>query len=100
MLGRSDRLPCEILRFAEKADLIVMGAKPHEGLAGHVPHTKAYRVISAAKCPVRSGANAAARPVTYTVGKAAISGSNLDARLDGDCVRGAIRDNPRLSACS
>jgi nucleotide-binding universal stress UspA family protein len=42
----------EILRFAEKADLIVMGAKPRKGLAGHVPHTKAYRVISAAKCPV------------------------------------------------
>lgn len=41
-----------ILRFAEKADLIVMGAKPRKGLAGHVPHTKAYRVISAAKCPV------------------------------------------------
>ena len=42
----------EILRFAPKADLIVMGAKPRKGLAGHVPHTKAYRVISAAKCPV------------------------------------------------
>lgn len=42
----------EILRFAGKADLIVMGAKPRKGLAGHVPHTKAYRVISAAKCPV------------------------------------------------
>ena len=42
----------EILRFAEKADLIVMGAKPRKGLAGHVPHTKAYRVISAAQCPV------------------------------------------------
>jgi nucleotide-binding universal stress UspA family protein len=42
----------EILRWADKADLIVMGAKPVKGLAGHVPHTKAYRVISAAKCPV------------------------------------------------
>jgi nucleotide-binding universal stress UspA family protein len=42
----------EILRRADKADLIVMGAKPVKGLAGHVPHTKAYRVISAAKCPV------------------------------------------------
>ncbi|HTP67471.1 MAG TPA: universal stress protein, partial [Dongiaceae bacterium] len=42
----------EILRFAQKTDLIVMGAKPRKGLAGHVPHTKAYRVISAAKCPV------------------------------------------------
>jgi nucleotide-binding universal stress UspA family protein len=42
----------EILRWAHEADLIVMGAKPRKGLAGHVPHTKAYRVISAAKCPV------------------------------------------------
>ncbi len=42
----------EILSRADKADLIVMGAKPVKGLAGHVPHTKAYRVISAAKCPV------------------------------------------------
>jgi nucleotide-binding universal stress UspA family protein len=42
----------EILRFAQKADLIVMGATPRKGLAGHLPHTKAYRVISAAKCPV------------------------------------------------
>ena len=42
----------EILRFAQKADLIVMGAKPRKGFAGHVPHTKAYRVISAAQCPV------------------------------------------------
>ena len=42
----------EILRRADKADLIVMGAKPRKGLAGQVPHTKAYRVISAAKCPV------------------------------------------------
>ena len=42
----------EILRWADTADLIVMGAKPRKGLAGHVPHTKAYRVISAAKCPV------------------------------------------------
>ncbi len=42
----------EILRFAQKADLIVMGAKPRKGLAGHVPHTKAYRVVSKAACPV------------------------------------------------
>jgi nucleotide-binding universal stress UspA family protein len=42
----------EVLRFAQKADLIVMGAKPRKGLAGHVPHTKAYRVMSTAKCPV------------------------------------------------
>jgi nucleotide-binding universal stress UspA family protein len=44
----------EILRWAEKtkADLIVMGAKPRKGLAGHTPHTKAFRVVSGAKCPV------------------------------------------------
>ena len=42
----------EILRFAKQADLIVMGAKPRKGLAGHVPHTKAYRVVSTAACPV------------------------------------------------
>jgi nucleotide-binding universal stress UspA family protein len=44
----------EILRWADatKADLIVMGAKPRKGLAGHTPHTKAYRVVSGAKCPV------------------------------------------------
>jgi nucleotide-binding universal stress UspA family protein len=44
----------EILRVAEKtnADLIVLGAKSRKGLAGHVPHTKAHRVISGAPCPV------------------------------------------------
>jgi nucleotide-binding universal stress UspA family protein len=44
----------EILRTAKegKADLIVMGAKKQKGLAGYVPHTKAYRVVSAAPCPV------------------------------------------------
>lgn len=44
----------EILHFAEEtsADLIVMGAKARSGLAGHVPGTKAYKVVSAAHCPV------------------------------------------------
>jgi nucleotide-binding universal stress UspA family protein len=44
----------EILRLSQAltADLIVMGAKRREGLAGHVPHTKAYRVVCGAKCPV------------------------------------------------
>ena len=43
-----------ILRVAEQmhADLIVLGAKPRKGLAGHVPHTKAYEVICGAACPV------------------------------------------------
>jgi nucleotide-binding universal stress UspA family protein len=44
----------EILQQANqtKADLIVMGAKSRKGLAGHVPHTKASRVVRAAPCPV------------------------------------------------
>jgi nucleotide-binding universal stress UspA family protein len=44
----------EILSYAEKtkADLIVMGAKKHKGLVGHLPRTKAYRVATSAKCPV------------------------------------------------
>jgi nucleotide-binding universal stress UspA family protein len=44
----------EILRWAAKtkADLIVMGAKPHKGLVGHAINTKAYRVVTNAKCPV------------------------------------------------
>jgi nucleotide-binding universal stress UspA family protein len=44
----------EILRYAEetKADLVVMGAKARSGLAGHVPGTTAYKVVSKARCPV------------------------------------------------
>jgi len=44
----------EILRFAQEnnVDLIVMGAKARAGLAGHVPGTKAYKVVSSAHCPV------------------------------------------------
>jgi nucleotide-binding universal stress UspA family protein len=44
----------EILGYAgkTKADLIVMGAKHHKGLVGHLPRTKAYRVATSAKCPV------------------------------------------------
>jgi nucleotide-binding universal stress UspA family protein len=43
----------QILRIAEEtnADLIVMGAKARKSLAGNVPHTKAYRVVSGARCP-------------------------------------------------
>jgi len=46
--------PDSILSFAQtrKADLIVMGAKARSGLAGHVPGTTAYRVVSKAHCPV------------------------------------------------
>jgi nucleotide-binding universal stress UspA family protein len=44
----------EILRHAQEtsADLIVMGAKARSSLAGHVPITKAYKVVSLAHCPV------------------------------------------------
>ena len=44
----------EILRVARQihADLIVLGAKARKGLAGHVPHTKAYQVVCGAPCPV------------------------------------------------
>jgi len=35
-----------------KADLIVMGAKPRKNLAGHVPLTIAYNVVTKALCPV------------------------------------------------
>ena len=44
----------QILRVAEEteADLILMGAKARSSLAGNVPHTKAYRVVCGARCPV------------------------------------------------
>ena len=44
----------EILRVgqATRANLIVMGAKKRKGLAGHVPHTTAFEVVSSAACPV------------------------------------------------
>ena len=35
-----------------KADLVVMGAKPRRSLAGHVPLTIAYNVVTKAGCPV------------------------------------------------
>jgi nucleotide-binding universal stress UspA family protein len=44
----------EILAVArmDKADLIVMGAKPRKSFAGHVPLTVAYNVVTKATCPV------------------------------------------------
>jgi nucleotide-binding universal stress UspA family protein len=44
----------QILRIAQEtnAELIVMGAKARNSLAGNVPHTKAYRVVCGAHCPV------------------------------------------------
>jgi nucleotide-binding universal stress UspA family protein len=44
----------EILRARQetRADLIVMGAKKRMSLAGHVPHTTAFEVVTMAPCPV------------------------------------------------
>jgi nucleotide-binding universal stress UspA family protein len=44
----------QILRIAKEtnAELIVMGAKARKTLAGNVPHTKAYRIVCEAHCPV------------------------------------------------
>jgi len=44
----------EILIAAREsqADLIVMGAKPRRSLAGHVPLTTAYNLVTRATCPV------------------------------------------------
>jgi nucleotide-binding universal stress UspA family protein len=44
----------QILRIAKEtnAELIVMGAKARKSLAGNVPHTRAYRVMCEAHCPV------------------------------------------------
>ncbi len=44
----------EILRVREdtQAGLIVMGAKKRKNLAGHVPQTTAFEVVSSAPCPV------------------------------------------------
>lgn len=44
----------EILTAAQETDanLIVMGARPRKSLAGHVPLTIAYNVVTKANCPV------------------------------------------------
>lgn len=44
----------EILRARQetRADLIVMGAKKRMSMAGHVPHTTAFDVVTTAPCPV------------------------------------------------
>jgi len=44
----------EIITLAREtnADLIVMGAKTRKSLAGHVPVTIAYSVVTKARCPV------------------------------------------------
>jgi hypothetical protein len=48
---------------------------------------------------LKSGANAAARPVSYSVGEGTIRSSNLEARVDQGCVRGSVGAMP-LQLCS
>jgi hypothetical protein len=48
---------------------------------------------------IKAGANYAARPVTYSVGKGVITSSDLDARVDDGCVRGVMRGTP-IQFCS
>ena len=45
---------------------------------------------------IKSFGYPSARPVSYSVGKGVISGSNLDARLDQGCIRGTMRGTPIL----
>ena len=49
---------------------------------------------SAGSISIKSGANAAYRPVNFSVGGGHISGSQLDAYLDNGCIRGALADTP------
>jgi hypothetical protein len=48
---------------------------------------------------IRSYGNPSARPVSYSVGKGIITGSNLDARLDQGCIRGTMGGTP-IQLCS
>lgn len=43
---------------------------------------------------LKSGANATARPVNYSVGRDTISSQELDATVSDGCVRGSIRGTP------
>ena len=43
---------------------------------------------------IKSGANAAARPVTFSVGKGIISSSDMQAYLDHDCIHGSVGRTP------
>lgn len=47
---------------------------------------------------LKSGANASARPVSYSVGEGTIRSSNLEARLDEGCLRGSVGGTP-LQLC-
>jgi len=48
---------------------------------------------------IKSFGYPSARPVSYSVGKGVITGSNFDARLDQGCVRGTMRGTP-IQLCS
>ena len=48
---------------------------------------------------IKSGADAAARPVSYSVGKGSISSSDLQASVDQGCVRGSMGGTP-IQFCS
>ena len=43
---------------------------------------------------IKSGADAAARPVTFSVGKGSLSSSDMQAYLDKDCIRGSVGRTP------
>jgi len=43
---------------------------------------------------IKSGANAAARPVTFSVGKGTISSSDMHAWVEGDCIHGSVGRTP------
>jgi hypothetical protein len=43
---------------------------------------------------IKSGANAAARPASYSVGQGTISSSDFRASIDQDCVRGFVGRTP------
>ncbi|HZR08702.1 MAG TPA: hypothetical protein VFA79_08990 [Myxococcales bacterium] len=43
---------------------------------------------------IKSGADAAARPASYSVGQGTISSSDFRASIDNDCVRGFVGSTP------
>ena len=43
---------------------------------------------------IKSGANASARPMTFSVGKGTISGPDMNATLRDDCIRGTVGRTP------
>jgi hypothetical protein len=43
---------------------------------------------------IKSGANASARPVTFSVGKGTISSSDMQAWVDRDCIHGTVGRTP------